>query len=145
MPEINESDEHITDTKDILKLLHELECNKSLTEISDRFYLESFCGERTTEKIIEFIGKEYIPDKNKAFSFYYDFPYIFSAFLKEYNINLLTEKLHWKVFVMLFSALGNNNAFAEIIRMRCCEFSSPKERIFQKRFNNKHDKRSELS
>lgn len=143
MPEIDENTDHITDTKDVLNFIHELEMGKNLDEIRDKYFLSPDAENVSNDEIISFIGEEYMPTSDKVFSFYYDFPYIFSAFLKEYGINLLTDKLHWKVFVMLFSGLGKENSFAEIIRLRCSDFSDPKERIFQKRFNSKHDKRRE--
>ncbi len=64
----------------------------------------------------------------RSFSFEYDAPYIYSAFLKEYKIDLLKQDMHWWVFLSLFKSLGNDNRLCEIIKYRTMDISKIKNK-----------------
>ena len=51
-------------------------------------------------------------------SFSQDADVIFAAFRQVYGIDLTKEDLHWYVFCALFSALSEDNAFQNLIRLR---------------------------
>lgn len=82
--------------------------------------------------LIEFyICKEVTPgtinsedDGHTILSFEYDGSYIYASFRQAYNINLLTEKLHWYEFNALIKSLPNNTKISEIIGFRSYKKSS---------------------
>lgn len=56
--------------------------------------------------------------KEPVVSFSQDADVIFAAFRQVYGIDLTKEDLHWYVFCALFSALSEDNAFQNLIRLR---------------------------
>lgn len=52
-----------------------------------------------------------------AYSFLDDAPYIYSAFMKMYNIDLFNTDMHWWKFLALFR--GILNSFNNIVSYRC--------------------------
>lgn len=69
-------------------------------------------------------------DDNKIhYCFEKDFEYIYSAFLEQYNIDLIEiEELHWYKFKALFKTLNDNCMFSKIIHYRSVDIQSiPKE------------------
>ena len=58
---------------------------------------------------------EVISIPEPVFSYTYDAPYIYTAFLSQYNIDLLDiEYLHWWKFRALFESLKSDHLFSEI-------------------------------
>lgn len=57
------------------------------------------------------------------FSFEHDAPYIYAAFMQQYDIDLTTVKLHWWKFHALFCALPSDTLFGKILGWRGTEIS----------------------
>lgn len=70
------------------------------------------------------------------YSFEYDAPYIYAAFMQDYGIDLTQADLHWWQFRALFDALSENTQFMKIIGYRTMKIppKMPKE---QKAFYNR--------
>lgn len=70
--------------------------------------------------------------KKNLFSFSIDYPYILSAFLRDYGIDLIDIKyLHWWKFRMLFDGLSEDNEIKKRIMYRGInlnEIKDPEER-----------------
>lgn len=64
----------------------------------------------------------------RNFSFEYDAPYIYCAFLKEYGIDLLKTDMHWWTFLTLFKGLSSDNRLCEIIKYRTADISKIKNK-----------------
>lgn len=63
------------------------------------------------------------------YDFEYDDEYIYSAFLKEYNIDLQDiEYLHWWKFKALFNSLSKNNKIVEIMGYRAVNLADIKDK-----------------
>lgn len=80
-------------------------------------------------------GKKKESGGERLFDFEYDSKLILAAFRQQYNINLLTENLHWHEFLALFSALGEETLFIKVIKVRGMDLSKIKD----------SDRRRELS
>lgn len=65
----------------------------------------------------------------RPYSFDYDWGYIYSAFLEQFHVDLQDVNIHWWKFRSMFSSLGENTKFAEIIGYRCIKITNkiPKE------------------
>ncbi|MEC1552536.1 Gp15 family bacteriophage protein [Bacillus haynesii] len=63
------------------------------------------------------------PADEAIFDFAEDAEYIYSAFLFDYNIDLLEQqgKMHWRKFKALFKGLSSKSRFKEIIEIRTAE------------------------
>lgn len=61
-----------------------------------------------------------------SFSFEYDGGMIYSAFLSQYGIDLLSSQLHWWQFLALFYSLGNC-LFTSAVAARNADLSSVKD------------------
>ncbi|MCV9368914.1 bacteriophage Gp15 family protein [Bacillus paralicheniformis] len=63
------------------------------------------------------------PADEAIFDFEEDAEYIYSAFLFDYNIDLLEQqgKMHWRKFKALFKGLSSKSRFKEIIEIRTAE------------------------
>ena len=59
-------------------------------------------------------------DDKSVYSFSEDADFIFSSFLKDYNINLIEQrnKMHWNEFKALFVSLSSDTKMSEVIRIR---------------------------
>ena len=66
------------------------------------------CGKESNEE----------SDDEKTFDFFIDASRIYSAFYQTYNIDLLTNDLHWWVFMALFESIPDNTKFMQIIEIR---------------------------
>ncbi|MBE7053742.1 MAG: hypothetical protein E7391_05635 [Ruminococcaceae bacterium] len=64
----------------------------------------------------------------RLYSFKEDAPYIYSAFLKEYSIDLTKTDLHWWQFISLFKSLGDDNKICRIIRWRAMDTENIKNK-----------------
>ena len=65
--------------------------------------------------------------KEPIVSFSQDADVIFAAFRQVYGIDLTKEELHWHVFCALFSALSEDNAFLNLIRLRTMDETTIKD------------------
>ena len=54
---------------------------------------------------------------DRPYSYVYDWHYIYSAFLQQYNIDLFTTSMHWWKFKALFNCLQNTK-FNDITNIR---------------------------
>lgn len=73
-------------------------------------------------------------DKKEVYSFEYDFPFIFSAFLSEYGIHLKTiPYLHWWEFRNLFRGLSEETEIKKMIAYRSINPSEIKDENERKR------------
>ncbi len=62
--------------------------------------------------------------QEKIYSFEQDAPYIYSAFLEQYSMDLTQERqLHWWKFRALFQGLGEHTTFCKIMGYRSMELS----------------------
>lgn len=59
----------------------------------------------------------------RIYSFHYDAPYIYAAFMSQYGIDLNSVTLHWWKFIALFQALDGKNQFSKIMGYRAMEIS----------------------
>lgn len=76
-----------------------------------------------------------IANQEEYFDFIKDFEYIYSAFLEQFNIDLIDTDLHWYKFKALFKSLNNDCLFNKIVHYRSVDLKSiPKEqRSFYKK------------
>lgn len=64
-----------------------------------------------------------------VFDFAFDYPFIYSAFLCEYGINLRTVKyLHWWEFINLFKGLSENTEIKQRMMYRSIDLESIKDK-----------------
>lgn len=73
-------------------------------------------GEPFEPKTLE--GEERAKKEQPIYSFSEDSPYIYSAFLEQYGINLITAELHWWEFRALFLSLSSKVKLSEIMQVR---------------------------
>lgn len=128
------------DFKVIIKILHELELGSSLSDLAHLFFTGDIPSQ-PDDCIADFIGRDYLPSPNSAFSFFYDAGLIIGAFMECYHIDLLNTDMHWKKFAALFMSLGGYTAFSELIRCRCADFPDPKSRAAARRISAHYDRR----
>lgn len=77
----------------------------------------------------ESVDSEEVENKKEVYSFEYDYPFIFSAFLSEYQINLRTiPYLHWWEFKMLFDGLSEKTEIKQRIMYRSIDVSTIKDK-----------------
>ena len=58
---------------------------------------------------------------DRYYSYNADSNHIFAAFLQQYNIDLLSENLHWWQFQALLCSLNEDCLFSKIVGWRSCE------------------------
>ena len=56
--------------------------------------------------------------EGRVYSFSKDAEYIYSAFLQTYGVDLQTAELHWWKFCAMFSDLGQDTTFQQIVGLR---------------------------
>ena len=57
-------------------------------------------------------------ETKKLFDFSYDSDLIYSAFLSQYNIDLIESSIHWWKFISLFKGLTSDNRICEVMHLR---------------------------
>lgn len=145
----------ITDFREIVKMMDMLRA-KDL-EYEEKMYLllqyfkeppEDF--EKALDALSDFVtmkelGRQDISDDDNCeekdekpqkdvYSFEIDYPFIFSAFLQEYGINIRTiSYMHWWEFRMLFSGLSEESEMKQRIRYRSIDISEIKDKEERKR------------
>lgn len=79
-------------------------------------------------------NKDDDPPQKSLYSFSYDYPYIFSAFMHDYGINIRTiPYMHWWEFRMLFDGLSNDNEIKQRIMYRGIDLNDVKDKDERKR------------
>ena len=79
-------------------------------------------------------NKDDDPPQKALYSFSYDYPYIFSAFMRDYGINIRTiPYMHWWEFRMLFDGLSNDNEIKQRIMYRGIDLNDVKDKDERKR------------
>lgn len=79
------------------------------------------------------ISEDELQEKN-LFSFEVDYPYIFSAFLHDYGINIRTiQYMHWWEFRMLFDGLSEDTEIKQRIMYRNIDPGTIKDRDERRR------------
>lgn len=81
--------------------------------------------------------------KTAVYHFEHDAPYIYSAFLAQYGIDLQTADLHWWAFRALFRSLNDTNMIVKIMEYRGMDLSKIKDKE-QKDFYRKMKKQYEI-
>ena len=78
--------------------------------------------------------ENYDSKKKELYSFSIDYPFIFSAFLKEYGINIRTiPYMHWWEFRMLFDGLSDDTEIKKRIMYRNTDLNEIKDKEERKR------------
>lgn len=91
-------------------------------------------NETEDEYLIDILGNKFKPPKNeedtkeRTYDFMHDAKYIYSSFLKDYQINLYDfhGKMHWEVFLALFEGLSDDTRIKQIINIRTRELPNGK-------------------
>lgn len=91
----------------------------------------------TMESLEDSEGTENIEEpriQKELYSFSIDYPFIFSAFLHEYGINIRTIKyMHWWEFQLLFKGLPEDTEIKQRIMYRSIDLSEIKDQEERKR------------
>lgn len=73
-------------------------------------------------------------NRKEVYSFEYDYPFIFSAFLGEYGINIRTiPYMHWWEFKLLFEGLSEKTEIKQRIMYRSIDLGTIKNKDERKR------------
>ena len=97
--------------------------------VTMKTFYDPYMGDCETE---EEIGDE--EPRKDVYSFAIDYPFIFSAFLQDYGINIRTiQYMHWWEFRMLFSGLSENTEIKQRILYRSTDLSKIKDKEERKR------------
>lgn len=134
-------DDDVSETERIL-LLNEyflkevLDIEEGINRLSDFVSmkaLEKVCLEEENSE-----EEHQEPEEQKVekplFSFSVDYPYIFSGFMRDYGLDLLSVKyLHWWKFRMLFDGLSDDTEIKQRIMYRSIDLSSIKDKDERKR------------
>lgn len=117
---------------DILKLvfIHKL---PPTLEIAMQKLVEFYCG--GDERHDNSSGTS----KKRLYDFEYDANAIYTSFIKDYGIDILSCNMHWWKFRALFSALGEETEMAKIMKYRAVNLKEIKDKN-QKKFYRKMKK-----
>jgi len=101
--------------------------------LSDFVTMKGFCDQSLEEcETDEESGEEEL--RKDVYSFSIDYPFIFSAFLQDYKINIRKiQYMHWWEFRMLFSGLSENTEIKRRIMYRSTDLSKIKDKEERKR------------
>lgn len=140
----------ITDFREYVKLMDMLK-DDSLSSTEKIFFLNQYFLEPPSDfseamnALTDFIiMKDRLPEESEAieeaeekkevYSFEYDYPFIFSAFLSEYGINIRTiHYMHWWEFKLLFDGLSDKTEIKQRIMYRSINLSTIKDENERKR------------
>ena len=138
----------VTDFREYVKLMDMLR-DDTLSNMEKVYFLNQYflgCPDdfyEAVEKLTDFITmklqndsvyedeqKENVAENRKeVYSFEYDYPFIFSAFLSEYGINIRTIKyMHWWDFKLLFDGLSEKTEIKQRIMYRSIDLSTIKDK-----------------
>lgn len=142
----------ITDFREYVRLIDMLK-DTELDPIEKKYFVEQYFKEPpqdfevAMEALTDFVTMSTVDDKtNKSeeqeeervkkdvYSFQIDYPFIFSAFLHDYGINIRTiPYMHWWEFRMLFAGLSDDTEIKQRIRYRSIDLSEIKDKEERKR------------
>lgn len=91
--------------------------NDEMVQAMEELNKFNYCREVTPKKSSN--GSADVP-----LSLDYDGSYIYAAFIQSYNINLMTDNLHWHEFNALLRSLPNDTKLSEIMGFRCYQKNS---------------------
>ena len=94
---------------------------------------EFYAGDKKDDKANKIVVQE---KQKRIYSFEFDAPYIYAAFLAQYGIDLKIANLHWWQFNALFSGLNEDNKICKIMGYRAVELDQVKDKT-QKAFYRK--------
>ena len=137
-----------TDFRDYISLLDMLK-DKDVKPVDKRLILSEYflddveISHPAIDALCDFMSADFsdgessqtgaVRQKN-LFSFSIDYPYILSAFLRDYGIDLIDIKyLHWWKFRMLFDGLSEDNEIKKRIMYRGIDLSEVKDPEEKKR------------
>lgn len=127
-----------SDFRSVLILLNCIETGAEISDMTEYFYIGEV-PENGEELMLDFIGREYIPQKGNAFSFFGDFGLIFGAFMECYGVNLFRDELHWHEFTGLFMSLRGDCAFSKLIKCRCGDFPDSRQKLRARKIARKYN------
>lgn len=133
----------ITDFRECVRLMEMLK-DDALTYVEKAFYINQYFLKpppdfgKAVDALVDFIvmksNQEIANDnteignvekKKEVYSFEYDYPFIFSAFLGEYKINIQTVPyMHWWEFKLLFEGLPESTEIKQRIMYRSIDLST---------------------
>lgn len=106
---------------------------KAVEALTDFVTMKEFYDQSTEEYEPEEESEDESPRKD-VYSFSIDYPFIFSAFLQDYRINIRTiQYMHWWEFRMLFSGLSEGTEIKQRIMYRSTDLSKIKDKEERKR------------
>lgn len=106
---------------------------KAVDAMSDFVTMKGFYNTGMEESEPEEESLDGEPQKD-VYSFAIDYPFIFSAFLQDYRINIRTiQYMHWWEFRMLFSGLSESTEIKQRIMYRSTDLSKIKDKEERKR------------
>lgn len=136
-----------TDFKSWLKFFDMLE-EKGLSErekmlLALRWYQEPIppeLWESAIQELIKFAIRGEISERSgngerqkKILSWSFDAPYIYSAFLSEYQIDLFQKNMHWHLFLALFDALPEDTPIKQRMYYRGVNIAEIQDKNEKKR------------
>lgn len=140
----------ITDFREYIKLMDMLNDSKLLSHEKAYFLLQYFKEipkdfSAAIDALIGFVLMDELQTaestnnqnetpKKEVYSFEYDYPFIFSAFLSEYGINIRTiPYMHWWEFRLLFDGLPEKTEIKQRIMYRSIDLNEIKDKDERKR------------
>lgn len=141
-----ESVQIVTDFREYIKLLDMLKDDEvpdqiKIEIISDYFLSDPKDLTEAVRELTKFVTMEALREKSydcedvsdgyrkELYSFKLDYPYILSAFLHDYNIDLTSVKyMHWWKFRALFSGLSDNTEVMQRIKYRSIDVSTIRDK-----------------
>ena len=115
--------------------LSEIENIEYASELREIIF-ESMLNQDDTEDeyLTDILGNKFKPPKKegetseRTYDFVHDAKYIYSSFLKDYQMNLYDfhGKMHWEVFLALFEGLSDDTKIKQIINIRTRELPTGK-------------------
>ena len=137
----------ITDFREYIRLMDMLK-DDSLNSVEKIFFIHQYFLEQPNDfqeamdALTDFVvmkerinqeceenGIEEAGNRKEVYSFEYDFPFIFSAFLSEYGINVRTiPYMHWWEFKLLFDGLSDKTEIKQRIMYRSIDLNTIKDK-----------------
>ena len=97
---------------------------EAMNELTDFVIMKDRSNQGCEENSIE--DRE---NQREVYSFEYDYPFIFAAFLSEYGINIRTiSYMHWWEFKLLFDGLSDKTEIKQRIMYRSINLNSIKDK-----------------
>ena len=131
-------DEPVDFTKKIVPLICAVMDTKELPEdISELMtgLFDFYIGTQKSEKKAKGTGEKAV----RSYSYYYDFDYIYAAFLAQYGIDLAECDMHWHKFTTLFANLNEEHRISKIMEYRAYDLNkeeNKKMRHFYRRMKD---------